>query len=314
MTDRRLLIHAIFMLLAPVLVAWFGLSVLSATLLVLLLVAWRWAIVMSGWVMPEKTPDLVLQTISISHYVEKVRWCMDRLALEYVEKPSAGTLGAYYRGFTVPRLLAKTGSVRSSIGNSTEILRYLWGRYGYPDPAAAAFLEPTNERVELEERLNRHGANLQVWVYYRILDERDLTLHAWGVANPAIPGWQRQLMKLLYPVQAWLIRKSFRINDEHFARAVAHIEDLLADMNTLLMDERVSLLGDDTPNYTDFQFAAMVGLWLMPPEYGGGKADTVRTEREVVPEPMRMDIESWEAAYPRVVSFVKHLYATERHT
>ena len=108
---------------------------------------------------------------------------MDRLGVEYTENPVGGTLGVFFRGRTVPQLKARTGHVRSVIGNSPEILRYLWGRYGYTDPEGAAFLEPTSERIDLERRLDKLGVSLQIWIYYRILDHRDLTLHAWGVST-----------------------------------------------------------------------------------------------------------------------------------
>ncbi len=312
MTEKRLLYYTIALLLAPVAVAWFGLSVPAAIALVLAFLFLRWLIVFSGFVVPEKTPDLVLETISASHFVEKVRWCMDRLGVEYTEKPVAGTLGVFYRGRTVPVLKMRTGLVRSTIGNSAEILRYLWGRYGYTDPEGAAFLEPSNERAEFERRLDKLGLSLQIWIYYRILDHKELLLRAWGVYNPDIPIWQRQLLRILRPLQVAQIRRTFRITDESFARSVANIEDTLADMNAALKDGRISLLGGDTPNYTDFAFAAMTGLWLMPPGYGGGKADSVRLERHELPEPMRMDVDAWEAAYPRAVEFVQHLYASER--
>ena len=312
MTERRILIYTFALLLAPIVVAWFGWSVPAAIGLVIFLLFVRWLIVFSGFVMPEKVPELVLETISASHFVEKARWCMDRLGLEYTEKPIAGTLGVFYRGRTVPQLKMRTGHVRSTIGNSTEILRYLWGRYGYTDPEGAAFLEPSNERADFERRMDKFGLSLQIWVYYRILDHKDLSLRAWGVHNPAIPLWQRQLVRILFPLQAAQIRQTFRISDESFARSVANIEDTLADMNAALMDGRKSLLGGDTLNYTDFTFAAMTGLWLMPEGYGGGKADSVRIERDDLPEPMRMDYESWRAAYPRVVEFVEQLYAEER--
>ena len=287
-------------------------STLGAVTLVAFLLLWRWLIVMSGLVVPEKTPELVLETISASHFVEKVRWSMDRLGIDYTEKPVAGTLGAFYRGRTVPQLKMRTGAVRSVIGNSSEILRYLWGRYGHTNRQAAAFLEPTDERVELEQKIDRHGANLQVWIYYRILSDRELALHAWGVDNPEIPFWQRQLLRVIFPLQAFLIRRAFSISDEKFARAVAHIEDFLADMNQRLGDNRVSILGGEVRNYTDIAFAAMTGIWLMPAGFGGGKAETVRVERDRVPEPMRMDIDSWEAAYPRVAGFVNEMYRDER--
>jgi len=312
MIERRLLIHAAFLTLAPIIVAWFGLSVPAAVLLVLLLLLWRWVVVLSGWIIPKKTPELVLATISASHFVEKVRWCMDRLGLDYVEQTSGGTLGAFFRGRTVPQLKARTGSVQSSIGNSAEILRYLWGRYAVDDPAAAAFLEPTRDRVELEKRLDRHGANLQVWVYYHLLNDRELTLHAWGANNPATPFWQRPLLKLLFPVSRALIRKSFRITEASYQRSVTHISELLSDVNGWLEDGRQSLLGGDSPNYTDFAFAAMAGLWVMPPEYGGGMADAVRIERDAAAAGMVADIEAWESSAPLAAAFVERLYREER--
>ena len=312
MTEKRNLIHAIALLLAPLMVAWLGLSMWSAAGLVILLLIWRWLIVVSGFVIPEKVPDLELETISASHFVEKVRWAMDRLGVEYTEKAVAGTLGAFYRGRTVPQLKIRTGNVRSVIGNSSEILRYLWGRYGHNDPEGAAFLAASNERAELERCLDRLGVSLQIWIYYRILDHKTLVLRAWGVYDPEVPLWQRLLLRVLRPLQVAQIRKTFRISDESFARSVANIEATNAECEALLQDGRRSLLGDDEPNYTDLAFAAMTGLWLMPEGYGAGKADTVRLQRDELPESMRMDIESWEAAYPSAVAFVRRLYAEER--
>lgn len=312
MIGNRLLIHAAFLTLAPIVVAWFGLSVPTAILLVALLLLWRWLVVLSGWVLPAKTPDLVLATISASHFVEKVRWSMDRLGLDYVEQTSGGALGAFFCGRTVPQLKARTGGVQSSIGNSAEILRYLWGRYAVDDPEAAAFLEPTKERVELESRLDRYGVSLQVWVYYHLLNDRDLTLHAWGANNPATPFWQRLLLRLLFPVLRFLIRKSFRITQTNYERARTRIEELLGETDAWLEDGRKSLLGGDTLNFTDIAFAAMTGLWLMPAQYGGGKADAVRIERDRAPAGMRQNIEAWATDYARVAAFVERLYSEER--
>ena len=165
---------------------------------------------MSGILAPEKTPELELETIAASHFVEKVRWCMDRLGVEYEETQWVGVLGVFTIGRSVPRLKIRTGLVRSSIGNSPEILRYLWGAYAAELGDKARFLEPTPERLELEQKLDRYGRNLQVWVYYHILDDRELTLHAWGCNSPAIPAWQRYLVMVLYPVLRFLLRKAFQ--------------------------------------------------------------------------------------------------------
>lgn len=314
MAHKRMLYFMMLLFAAPVAVAGFDLSVPEALLVVLGLLLLRWLITLSGIVAPERSAELVLATISVSHFVEKVRWCMDRLGLDYDEKVSGGTLGAYFAGRSVPQLLVRTGIVRTTIGNSPDILRYLYGRCLAADPAAAAFLEPTAERVELESRLDRYGVNLQVWVYHYMLTDRALMLRAWGADSPRTPAWQRPLLRLLFPVLAFLIRKSFRITPRNHEKAIKHIELLLADIDARLADGRRSILGEPEPNYTDLQFAAFTGLWLMPEDYGGGRADDVRMEREQVPPGMRADIDRWNETYGRAVEYVESLYESRRGT
>jgi len=307
-TSNRSFVFAVVLFGAPIIVAWYGLSVAAAAGIVILLLLCRWLITLSGIIAPERTPDLVLSTIAASHFVEKVRWSLDRLGVDYEERSSGGTLGAYFRGRTVPQLKIRTGIVRSVIGNSPDILRYVYGRYLPERPERAAFLEPTAERVALEQRLDRYGVSLQIWVYYHMLHDRELTLHAWGADNPATPAWQRIVLRALFPFLAFMIRFSFKINDAHFATSVARIEKLLADISADLTDGRKSLLGGDEINYTDLAFAAFTGLWLMPEAYGGGKADNVRIERDRAPEAMRADIERWVDAFPNAVSWVETMY------
>ena len=308
MLDKRIVLNAVFVLLLPLVVAGFGLSVWTALLLVLLALLWRWAIVLTGFVRPAAGPDLALETISASHFVEKVRWCMDRLGLEYEEVQWCGTLGAFYLGRTVPRLHFRTGMVRSQIGNSPEILRYLWGAHG--TSRAAAFLQPTEERLGFERNIDRCGVSLQVWIYYHLLDAPALCKHAWGVDSEAIPAWQRKLVALLYPVQAAMIRKAFRVNETNYRKSCERIEAMLAETDARLGDGRRSILGGETLNYTDFAFAAIQGAWLQPEDYGGGVG--IRIERSRVPDAMRRDIERWIEDYPRVSRFVEELYAEER--
>ena len=308
MTSNRSFVFAVVLFGAPIIVAWYGLSVAAAAGIVILLLLCRWLITLSGIIAPERTPDLVLSTIAASHFVEKVRWSLDRLGVDYEERSSGGTLGAYFRGRTVPQLKIRTGIVRSVIGNSPDILRYVYGRYLPERPERAAFLEPTAERVAFEQRLDAYGVSLQVWVYYHMLHDRELTLHAWGADNPATPAWQRIVLRVLFPFLAFMIRFSFKINDAHFATSVARIEKLLADISADLADGRKSLLGGDEINYTDLAFAAFTGLWLMPEAYGGGKADNVRIERDRAPEAMRADIERWVDAFPNAVSWVETMY------
>ncbi len=309
---RRLLLHTSFLLLLPLIVAGFGISLAGAFALVLAALLWRWAISLSVIAAPAKTPELVLETISASHFVEKVRWCMDRLGLDYVEKPAGGTLGAFFLGRTVPVLKFRTGAVQSSIGNSPEILRYLWGQYSAKLGEKADFLRADNERLELEGRIDRCGVDLQVWVYYHLLDDRELTLHAWGIDNPEIPAWQCWSLRLLYPMLRFLIRRAFRISSAHHSRSLEHLDALLADVDGRLEDGRKSILGGDSVNYIDISFAAIMGMWLQPAGYGGGKADSVRIERSKTPPAMRNEIERWMSHYPRATKFIERMYQEER--
>jgi hypothetical protein len=305
------------MLALPIIVAWYGLSVATAVGAVLLALVWRWLIVLSGIVAPEKSPDLVLETIGTSHFVEKVRWCMDRLNVEYTERQAAGILGVMFLGRTVPQLKVKTGLVQSVIGNSSDILRYLWATNQASENQTsenndANFLEPTAERLTLERRLDRYGRDLQVWVYYHILSDRNLTLHAWGASSPRVPHWQRIVAKAIFPLSAVFLRKSFSITDAHYAKVVQNIEELLNETETQLADGRRSVLGGAVTNYTDLEFAAMSGLWLQPSNYAAGNADSSRFKHDDLPTKMREDIERWIEDHPKSISFVERLYEEER--
>lgn len=305
---RRLLPTAVLLVL-PVAIAAFGLDTLTAVLLVLAMLAWYWLTALGRLRRSAQGPALTLDTIGVSHFVEKVRWCLDRLGADYVERPSVATLGAFFAGRTVPRLRVRTGAVESSIGNSPEILRYLWGAYGAEPGDRARFLEPTAERLQLERDLDRYAANLRVWVYHHLLADRALTLHAWGADSRALPAWQRAALRVLYPLLAALVRRTFRVDDEHYGKAVSRIEELLGQVETRLADGRRSILGGADINYTDLAFAAFTGLWLQPAAYAAGKAEDCRIVPDRMPAAMRSDVGRWTEDHPKAARFVEALYA-----
>ena len=304
------LLYATALLLLPLAVAVFDLSFLSALLLVVAVLFVRWLGVMVALGGKSRSPEITLTSIGVSHFVEKVRWCLDRLGLDYRERRAAATLGAFYLGRTVPVLQFRTGRVTSSIGNSPEILRYLWGRYAAERPEEAAFLQPTPERLQLESELDRYGRNLQIWVYYHLLPEKALLLRAWGVEDPAVPAWQRRLVRLLYPAQTFMIRRAFRVSAKRYEKARQHIETLLEDLNARLGEQSNSLLGEKVLNYTDLCFAALSSPWLLPENLAGGSSAVL--EFEELPAAMREDIDRFKTAYPAAYAFVEQLYKNQR--
>ena len=287
------------------------LGLLGAVFAVLLGLAGLWWRRLAPLLRPPRGPEFRLETISASHYVEKVRWCLDRLGVAYEEVADAGALGVFTSGRTVPRLRIRTGSVISSIGNSPDILRYLWGRFGPIEPRAA-FLEPSEEALALERQLDGYGLDLQRWVYHHILPDRSLTLHLWGAHDPGLPGWQRWLERALFPLLRVMIRRAFRLSAGAHGRVLDNIESCLQRMEQRLEDGRDTLLGGAETSFVDITFAALSGLWLNPPEYGGGRAEGVRAEIGSFPAAMLEDRQRWIDDYPRVSALVERLYREER--
>jgi glutathione S-transferase len=308
---NRFAIHALFLLLLPVVVAVLGLGVPAAALLVLLTLAWRWALTLSTLAGPPRGPALRLETISASHFVEKVRWCLDRLGVPYVEDHNAGTLGIFFIGRSVPRLHVRTFGAGSVIGNSSDILRYLWGRYAAEHGARAAFLEPTAETLALERRFDAYGVDLQRWIYFHALPDRRFTLHAWGADDPTLPAWQRAAITLLYPLLRAMMTRAFRLGPETHRKAVADIERLLEEVNERLADGRKTLLGGPV-TFADITFAALSGIWAYPPGYGRGKADAVAPAPEDMPPAMAAEMAAWRERYPRALELIERLYRDER--
>lgn len=309
---RGTTIHAVFLFLLPLVVAAYGWSFLTTLLLVLLAIAWRWALSFRK-LRAAGGPRFVLEGIGVSHYVEKVRWCMDRLGLDYEERVCAGTLGAFYWGRTVPLLDVRTGTVRSGISNSSDILRYLWGAYGIARGDDSRFLEPTADRLALEERLDRYGRHLQVWIYTHLIDEKKLMLEAWGVNDTRVPWLQRVFIRLLYPVQVQLMKRAFRLSPGHYESAKGKILELLTDVDTRLHGDAASILGEAMPNYTDFAFAALSSPWIMPRNFAG-LARPYDLDYPDLPDGMRADVDEFRAAAPAAVAFIEKLYASERMT
>ena len=253
-------------------------------------------------------PELCLESISASHFVEKVRWCMDRLGVAYTEQVWAGTLGAFYKGRSVPTLHVGRAA---TLGNSSDILRYLWGCYGTQSGERAEFLRPTQERLSWEQRLDQYGVDLQRWVYAQILPHKAQCLRAWGVEDPRVPGWQRAAIRLLFPLHRILIRKAFRITPGGVEKSRSRIRALLGDVDTALADGP-TLTGEDQPSFADFTFAALSGLWLQPANYAAGTAHHFSVPVEELPEGWRLDREAWTEAYPRASQFIADLYEQER--
>jgi glutathione S-transferase len=254
---------------------------------------------------------LRLHTITFSHYSEKVRWCLDRLGIEYVEAPNVGILGVLLTGRTVPWLEVPPGLTR--IGDSPRILRYLWGEYAGRLPGERTwFLEPTPAALALEEHFDRRlGNDVRVWVYPRIWCDRALTLRSWGLEERAIPAWQRALLASGVPVLRIAVRRMLGITPARTQRALERTHEAFDEVDRLLADGRRYLTGA-TLTFADLTFASLGALAVLPPEYPGGKLGGRRLTLDDVQDPAwRAEIERFRARPSG--QFILGLYRDERN-
>ena len=142
-------------------------SVIEVLLIIIGLFILRTVLVLHGLGGRVKDKRVILETISISHYVEKVRWCLDYLDIDYVEKENVGILGIFLLGRSVPQLKVPGRGSGVTIGNSSDILRYLYGEHCL-DERLAPFLKPTQLSLSLENKFDQLGEDFRRFCYYTI--------------------------------------------------------------------------------------------------------------------------------------------------
>ena len=305
-------LHAILLYLLPVVVAFagWGVGAAAAAALGAALLGAGLRLFVSLRALRRPPAPLRLHTITFSHFSEKVRWCLDRLGVEYEEVPNAGILGVLLTGRTVPWLEVPPGLTR--IGDSPRILRYLWGEYAGRLPGERTwFLEPTPAALELEARFDRRlGNDVRVWVYAQVLRDRALTLRSWGIQETAIPAWQRALLAAGVPVLRFAVRRMLGVTPARAQRALERTREAFDEVDRLLADGRPHLTGA-TLTFADIAFASLGALAVLPPEYPGG---TLRGRRLLLDD---LTDPTWRAEVERFRArpagrYILELYRRER--
>ena len=109
---------------------------------------------------------MILNTLPISHYVDKVRWCMDKAKIPYEEEKDIGIFWVFTTGRLVPNLNIPAKNI--SISNSSDILKYLYAHLKCSDEEGAKFLEPTPKSFELEKKIDECGRHIRTYIYYHV--------------------------------------------------------------------------------------------------------------------------------------------------
>lgn len=220
-----------------------------------------------------KGPELVLESISASHFVEATRWALDRLGIPYNEEESIGIVGILLTARTVPRL--HITSSRSEISNSRDIFRFLYGRYKHLG-TNVQFLNPVSaDDVELEDAIEKFGDEVRRWMYYHGWissgKRRIVALRAWGAFQPNIPAWQRLLLRVLEPALSSAILVLLNVNEESYRESLIRMKKSFDIVDGLLADDRRYLMKTAQPTYIDIMWASYCALLFLPPQYAGGR-------------------------------------------
>ncbi len=209
---------------------------------------------------------LRLITIPISHYCEKARWALERVAVAYREERHVqGVHQLVARraggGITVPVLVTPDGV----IGDSAEILAWVDER---TPPEHRLFPGDADARDEVERLCGRLdevlGPTGRRLMYVHMLADQKLALR---FNNAGVPGWEDRFIRYGWPfAQRYVkrvlgIRPGIEVDDE---AAVFGELDYVAE---LLSDGRPYLCGEQF-SAADLTFAALSASVIVPPVYG----------------------------------------------
>jgi glutathione S-transferase len=208
------------------------------------------------------TLPAILITIPLSHYCEKARWALDRVALPYREEPHAPLLHRLAtkrseRG-TVPVLVHEG----RRFSDSTDILKHADAARGggllYPRDAGLR-----REVEALEERFDTElGPNARRWAYAQVLPQTKLIRSLW---MRDVPPLEASVVPLITPVVRRLVRMGYKITPESAQRSLDRVQGVFRQVDELINDGRRFLVGDRF-TAADLTFAALASPVLLPPE------------------------------------------------
>lgn len=243
----------------------------------------------------------VLITIPLSHFCEKARWALDRVALPYREEPHIPLLNRLStkrdeRG-TVP-VLVHAGR---RFADSTDILVHADTAAGggrlYPRDAALR-----SEVDALEDLLDAQlGPHVRRWVYAQVLPQPRLLRSLWSMG---VPRREALLLPVIAPLAIALVRKAYNITPASAQRSLECVRAVFAQVDERLRDGRRFLVGGAF-SAADLTFAALAAPLLLPAE-----CRAASPALDAVPDAMRAEV--LRLRDTRAGQFGLRLFAQER--
>jgi cytochrome P450/glutathione S-transferase len=206
-----------------------------------------------------------LTSVRISPFCELTRWVLERAGIAYKE---AGHAPIWNVPFT--QIAAKTVNVPAILTPDTAFealpfLEYLDARLRDSDKL---YPSDPEQRRQVVSMVNDFFANLAIWVrlyaYANMLPNSKVT---GALMTDQAPWWEKAFVRLLYPAQAWAMRKVLLITPASTEKARQDILAAFQSISARLQPGQRYLVGGIL-TAADLTFAAVTAPITLPPEYG----------------------------------------------
>lgn len=214
-------------------------------------------------------PKFELTSIRFSHYVEKVRWTMDRLGISYRERPLmpiihfavtpfvvglGGESDSHSTRFSTPILKTDRGEI---LVKSSPIMQYLSERF----LSSQETLFPNDEVAQLDEHYNCHlGPRTRELFYFNVLNQLEVIFE---LAERNVGQIQTRLFKTLFPLcRKWII-SGLDITCQRVNQGIDCIYREFERVGKRLADGRPFLFGEQI-TAADISFACLGGAITLP--------------------------------------------------
>jgi glutathione S-transferase len=206
-----------------------------------------------------------LTSVHISPFCELARWVLERRGIYYNEECHAPI-------WNVPYTKKAGQTVNVPVVEAPDATFTIAGFLTYIDARARADekLYPSDpvQRAEMDVLIKYVLTDLAIavrmYVYANMLPNRKVT---GPLMTCKSPWWEKATVKLLYPLQAWAMRKVLLINPASVEKSRVQMIAAFKEISKRISGEGGFLFGDKL-TMADLVFAAGTAPITLPPEYG----------------------------------------------
>eukprot|EP01084_Bolivina_argentea_P070794 128734_1 len=257
-------IPSLLLIALPIITSYFKFGIITTLIISLIWCAFKFFVFSNN--VQSKPKIMKLESILISHYAEKVRWCMEYCNIPFKEEFDSAIFGILFFGRSIPTLYDLQH--RTIIGNSSNILRYLYGLYSAENEKLESFLKPTVESLKMETILDEKlGRSIQKIFYYQLSIDpciKQTMLIAWGAQSKLIPFYQQWLVHLLFRFYVKALTKFLNLSRETYEQSILDIKEIFALVESKLKTNKY-IMGDKL-TYIDITFCSLAAHLIIGPD------------------------------------------------